>query len=68
MPCLVRDVPTALDAGVKGAPETFPEALMGSADPPTVAHLTRGSAFDVQIREVSRIMHVSWAEYLWPEE
>ena len=68
MPCVVRDVATVVEAGVKGGKETLPEALMVSADPPTLAHLTRGSAFDVQIREVSRILHVSWAEYLWPEE
>lgn len=73
MPCLVRDVPNALAVGIKppnqsGELVTFSEALLSSNDPPTVGHLSRGCAFDVRLREVSRILHVTWAEYVWPEE
>jgi hypothetical protein len=68
MPCLVRDVANARDVGIVGGNATFSEALMTSADAPTVGHFARGSAFDVRIRRVSRILHVSWAEHIWAEE
>lgn len=65
-PCLVRDVATPQEVGI--GPNTFAEALLTSANPPTIAHFTQGRAYDVQLRKFSRIMHVSWSEYTMPEE
>jgi hypothetical protein len=68
MPCLVRDVPDAQAAGINAAGGTFSEQLLTSANPPTVGHFARGRAQDVQLRRLSRILHVSWADYVWAEE
>jgi hypothetical protein len=66
MPCIVRDVATAGAAGIQAG--TFSETLLISADPPTLGHFTQNRALDVQIRATSRILHVSWADYVFPEE
>jgi hypothetical protein len=68
MPCILRDVPSAEAAGIRGTPATFGEPLLTSANPPTLSHFIRGRALDVQIRAVSRILHVSWADHIWAEE
>lgn len=67
-PCVVRDVNSAAAAGIKTDGSTFDQQLLESADPPTIAHFTQGKAHDVQIRRTARILHVSWAEYVMPEE
>lgn len=66
VPCIVRDVATAAEAGI-GA-HTFQLPLLESANPPTVSHFTQGRAHNVRLRAVSRIVHISWAEYTMPLE
>jgi hypothetical protein len=66
MPCLFRDVATPEEVGI--GPSTFQLALLESADPPTVGHFTQGRAHPVQLRAHSKIIHVSWAEHVVPEE
>lgn len=68
LPCILRDVTDAESAGIRKDGGTFSEAVMTSANPPTVAHFSQGRALDVQIRAASRILHVSWADYIWAEE
>lgn len=68
MPCLFRDVPDATTAGIKTGGETFPLALLESTNPPAVGHFTQDRAHSVRMRAHSRILHVSWAEYVvWDE-
>jgi hypothetical protein len=67
-PCIVRDVPTHDEVGIKTDGSTFDAPLLESNNPPTVAHFTQGRAYDVQIRNVARFLHASWAEYVLPEE
>lgn len=67
IPCIVRDVSTHAEVGLVDV-GTFPAALMESANPPTVAHFTQNRAHKVSLRAHSRILHVSWAEYVVPEE
>jgi hypothetical protein len=63
IPCIFRDVPDPNAAAIN-PPSTFPIALLESANPPTLAHLTRGSAWRVRLKNTSRILHISWAEYV----
>jgi hypothetical protein len=67
IPCIVRDVGTAVEADLN-PPQTFSEQLLCSANPPTMGHYTRGNAHAVTLRQYARIIHVSWAEYASPEE
>lgn len=68
MPCLFRDVTTPEAVGIRPDGSTFGLPLLESTNPPTLGHLTQGRAHDVQIRAVSRILHVTWAEYVMPDE
>jgi hypothetical protein len=67
MPCVLRDVtdPAAIGIADKA---TFGLPLMESANPPTLGHFTNGRAHPVALRRTSRILHVSWAEYVLPDE
>lgn len=68
IPCLLRDVSDAETVGLRTDGATFSEALLTSTNPPCVGHFTQGRATDVQIRATSRILHVSWSDYVWPDE
>jgi|SRR5579884_777336 len=68
MPCLFRDAATAEEAGIGAPPATFPLTLLESANPPTLAHFGRGSAWPVKLRAASRILHISWADYVLFDE
>ena len=67
IPCIVRDVPDHISVGIRDG-VTFSSALLESNNPPTLAHFTQGRAHDVIIRSVSRVIHVSWADYVIPNE
>lgn len=67
-PCVFRDVVTAAEVGIRQDGGTFTQQLLESNDPPTLAHYTGGRGYDVQLRIFSRALHVSWAEYVVPEE
>jgi hypothetical protein len=68
VPCILRDVSTHAEIGLRADGGTFPAALLESANPPTMAHFTQDKAHVVQLRAHSRILHVSWAEYAVPDE
>lgn len=68
VPCLIRDVTDPAAAGIRDDGGTFSQLLMESADPPTMEHYTQDRAFPVQLRDVSRIIHLSWSEYALFEE
>jgi hypothetical protein len=67
-PCVLRDVPDAAAVGIRIDGGTFGQSLLESSNPPTVAHFTQSRAYDVQLRNVARYLHVSWAEYVIPQE
>ena len=67
IPCIFRDVASALEAGVN-PPETFPLGLLESNNPPTLGHFANGLAYAAQLKSVSRYMHVSWDEHVIPDE
>jgi len=63
VPCMFRDVATAEAVGIRTGAGTFSTALLTSANPPTVGHFSQGRAHNVTLRELTRIIHVSWSEY-----
>ena len=63
VPCIFRDVPDAPSAGIN-PPGTFDQALLESGNPPTLGHYTQGRASDVNLRILTRTLHVSWADYV----
>jgi hypothetical protein len=66
VPCVFRDVASAPEVGIHSG--TFPITLLESNDPPTVAHFTQNRSHAVRLRAHSRFLHVSWAEYVIPDE
>jgi hypothetical protein len=69
VPCIFRDVNNAAAARIRGYEGgTFPEALLASPNPPTMAHFTRGRAQPVRLRVKSRLIHVTWHQYSVPDE
>jgi hypothetical protein len=67
VPCVLRDVPTPQAAGIDPR-TTFDVPLLESADPPTLAHYTQARSYDVRLRTFTRKIHVSWAEYVTPDD
>lgn len=63
VPCIFRDVADAPSAGIV-PPGTFDLALLESANPPTLGHYTQGRAHDVNMKILTRALHVSWADYV----
>lgn len=68
MPCLIREVANLTSAGLKADGTTFTAALLQADDVPTMGHFTQGRAYEVTLRAMTRIIHVSWAEYAVPDE
>jgi hypothetical protein len=67
-PCIFRDVSDHATAGIRTDGATFGVQLLESTNPPTVGHFTQGRAYDVQLKSFARYLHVSWAEYIIPDE
>lgn len=67
VPCMVRDVLTKEEVGA-GNPGVFDFPLLESNNPPTLAHFAQDRAHPVKVRATSRIMHISWAEYVVDDE
>lgn len=67
IPCVFRDVATPAEVGLHDG-GTFPLTLLESNNPPTVAHFTQNRSHAVRLRAHSRFLHVSWAEYVIPDE
>lgn len=63
VPCIFRDVPDAASAGIN-PPGTFDLAILESANPPSLGHFTQGRAHDVNLRILTRALHVSWSDYV----
>lgn len=68
IPCIVREVKTAQEAGIVGNGTTFTQELLESNNPPTLGHFTQGRAMAVKLRSNSRIIQVSWSEHVVPDE
>jgi len=67
IPCIAVNAPNWEFVGARGQGATFERALLESNNPPTLAHYAEGRAWPVQLRRPTRIIEVSWAEYVLPE-
>jgi hypothetical protein len=73
LPCLLRAATSQEDAGIM--PEgpgqvwqTFPLRILEGPNPPTLGHFINDRACDVQVRSVSRVLHITWSESALPDE
>jgi hypothetical protein len=62
IPCILRNVTYSADIGI-GA-DTFGLEVLQSNNPPTVGHFTQGRAHPVRLKSLTKIIQVSWAEYM----
>lgn len=68
LPCLFRKADDWGKLGVRQTHTTLSRQVLESANPPTVAHFTRGSALEVTLRSLKRFIHVSWVEFTVEDE
>lgn len=66
--CILKEVKTAQDAGIFENGSTFGLPLLESADPPTIGHYTTGRAHSVNIKQLTRIIHISWSDHIMLDE
>ena len=65
VPCIFLEAASFAELAAPGG--TFDRALLESDNPPTCGHFTQGRAHPVKLREVSRIITVSWSEHILVE-
>lgn len=68
VPCLVRDLSNPQELGIREDGGTFNLARLKGVNPPTLAHYGNGRAYPVSLRSTARIIHLSWSEYMAPED
>lgn len=68
MPCLFMEATDFGQVGVAVGGGTFDRPILESANPPTVGHFTQGRAYQVLLRRMTRIIHLSWSEFVLPDE
>jgi hypothetical protein len=66
MPCVFVEVMDYGRLGAQGGYESFERGLLESDDPPTCTHLTPERACPVVLRELRRVIHVTWSQYIVP--
>lgn len=67
-PCILRDVQSVAEVGIKDDNSTFPASLFDSNHAPTLGHFSQGRAWNVTLRATTRIMHIGWSEYAMIDE
>jgi len=67
IPCFYREVMNFNEVA-EGPPATFSQALLESANPPAFGHFAQNRAYPVTMRRRSRNIHISWADYVIPDE
>jgi hypothetical protein len=66
MPCMLRHV-VRTDLFDAVAHLVFPADLMSGDNPPTIGHFIGDRAFSVKLKTMSRVMQVSWTEWMIAE-
>jgi hypothetical protein len=66
LPCVFVEVTDYARLGALGGYESFERELLESDNPPTCAHLTPERACPVVLRELRRVIHVTWSQYIVP--
>lgn len=68
IPCIFRDVNNPAAAGIREDGRTFTKTRLEAPDPPTLGHFTQGRAYNVTLKSKIRVLHVSWSDYVIPNE
>lgn len=68
VPCVFRDVLDAEAAGIRSDQTTFGLDLLESENPPTMHHFITDQAHPVQLKVMSRVINVSWSDYVVPDD
>lgn len=68
LPCLFRSVDDWGKLGIRQGGAALGKPILEAANPPTVSHFLRGSAFEVTLRDRKRFVHVSWVEFTVEDE
>jgi hypothetical protein len=68
MPCVFVEATAWAQLGARGGYESFEREMLEAADPPTCAHLAAERAYPVMLRELRRIIHVTWSQYIVPAD
>lgn len=68
VPCIVVDAPTWEWVGAAGQGRTFDRVLLDGPNPPTMRHYSPRRAWRVALREVTRLVQVTWREFFLPED
>jgi hypothetical protein len=66
LPCVFVEVTDYSRLGARGGYESFEREVLESADPPTFAHFATERAYPVTLRELRRVIHVTWSQYIVP--
>jgi len=68
MPALVLEASNFAQVGAPGGAATFNRDLLESDNPPTCGHLTPERAWRVPLKQMRRVISVSWTEYAVADE
>jgi hypothetical protein len=68
IPCIFRDLSSPDEIVARAESTKLRLPLLESTNPPTVGHFTQGRAYAVQLRRRSRVIHVSWSQYIMADE
>lgn len=67
-PAMIKAAKSWAEVGIKKDGSSFDETVIGSANPPTMAHFTPAQAQSVSLRRTTRIITVNWSEYGMADE
>jgi hypothetical protein len=68
VPCVFLEVTDYTRLGTRGGYESFERDVLESADAPTCAHFAPERAYPVVLRELRRVIHVTWSQYILPTD
>jgi hypothetical protein len=66
VPCVFLEVSDFARLGARGGYESFERDVLESGDPPTCAHFAPERACPVVLRELRRVIHITWSQYILP--
>jgi hypothetical protein len=66
LPCVFVETAHYSQLGARGGYESFEREVLESGDPPTCAHLARGRAYPVMLRELRQFIHITWSTHIVP--
>lgn len=68
IPCVLLEGTDFAQVGAVGGGATFERACLESKNPPTCGHFTDERAYAVTLRQMSRLIHITWSMYECPDD